>query len=46
MELRNSLQITLGDPERLAAEVRGVVRRFPVEGDLVTALDHVDLQIR
>ena len=46
MELRNSLQITLGDPDRLAAEVRGVVRRFPVEGDLVTALDHVDLKIR
>ena len=46
MELRNSLQITLGDPDRLAAEVSGVVRRFPVEGDLVTALDHVDLKIR
>jgi putative ABC transport system ATP-binding protein len=46
VELRSSLQITLGDPDRLAAEVRGVVRRFPVEGDLVIALDHVDLQIR
>ena len=45
MELRDSLVITLGD-DRLAAEVRGVVRRFPVEGDLVTALDHVDLEIR
>ena len=46
MELRDSLQITLGDPDRLAAEVSCVVRRFPVEGDLVTALDHVDLAIR
>jgi putative ABC transport system ATP-binding protein len=31
--------------QRLAAEVRGAVRRFPVEGDVVTALDHVDLEI-
>jgi putative ABC transport system ATP-binding protein len=31
--------------ERLAAEVRGAVRRFPVEGDVVTALDHVDLDV-
>ena len=36
--------ITLGS-DRLAAEVRGVVRRFPVEGDVVTALDHVDLDV-
>jgi hypothetical protein len=34
---------TLGD-DRLAAEVR-VVRRFPVAGDVVTALDDVDLDI-
>ena len=45
MEPREALQITLGH-DRLAAEVRGVVRRFPVEGDHVTALDHVDLEIR
>jgi putative ABC transport system ATP-binding protein len=29
----------------LAAEVRGVVRRFPVAGDVVTALDRVDLDL-
>ena len=29
----------------LAAEVGGVVRRFPVAGDVVTALDHVDLDV-
>ncbi|MGZ4763578.1 MAG: ABC transporter ATP-binding protein [Ilumatobacteraceae bacterium] len=29
----------------LAAEARGVVRRFPVAGDVVTALDHVDLDV-
>ena len=29
----------------LAAELRGVVRRFPVAGDVVTALDHVDLDL-
>ena len=32
-------------PHPVAAEVRGAVRRFPVEGDEVTALDHVDLEI-
>ena len=32
--------------EPLAADVRGIVRRFPVEGDIVTALDGVDLQVR
>ena len=32
--------------ERLpAAELRGVVRRFPVVGDVVTALDHVEVVI-
>lgn len=36
--------LTLGD-DRLAADVRDAVRRFPVEGDVVTALDHVDLEI-
>lgn len=41
----NPFHIELGD-DRLAAEVTGVVRRFPVEGDLVTALDHVDLDVR
>jgi ABC-type lipoprotein export system ATPase subunit len=45
VERRDLLVIKLGD-DRLAAEVRGVVRRFPVEGDVVTALDHVDLDIR
>ena len=44
MEPPNKIVITLAE-ERLAAEVRGVVRRFPVEGDVVTALDHVDLDI-
>ena len=44
MEPRDRIVITLGE-DRLAAEVRGVVRRFPVEGDVVTALDHVDLDI-
>ncbi len=29
----------------LAAELRGVVRRFPVAGDVVTALDRVDLDL-
>ena len=38
------LVLTLGD-DRLAADVRDAVRRFPVEGDVVTALDHVDLEI-
>jgi putative ABC transport system ATP-binding protein len=28
-----------------AAAVRGIVRRFPVSGDVVTALDHVDLDL-
>jgi putative ABC transport system ATP-binding protein len=32
-------------PHPVAAEVRGAVRRFPVEGDEVIALDHVDLEI-
>ncbi|MGZ4770699.1 MAG: ABC transporter ATP-binding protein [Ilumatobacteraceae bacterium] len=32
-------------PAPRAAEVRGVVRRFPVAGDVVTALDHVDLEV-
>jgi putative ABC transport system ATP-binding protein len=38
------LVISLAE-ERLAADVRAAVRRFPVEGDVVTALDHVDLEI-
>jgi putative ABC transport system ATP-binding protein len=38
------LTITLAE-ERFAAEIRGAVRRFPVEGDVVTALDHVDLDV-
>jgi putative ABC transport system ATP-binding protein len=45
VEPREHLVLKLGD-DRLAAEVRGVVRRFPVEGDVVTALDHVDLEVR
>lgn len=45
MEPREHLVLKLGD-DRLAAEVSGVVRRFPVEGDVVTALDHVDLEIQ
>jgi ABC-type lipoprotein export system ATPase subunit len=32
-------------PYPVAAEVRGAVRRFPVEGDEVTALDRVDLEV-
>ncbi|MEY2400548.1 MAG: putative transport system ATP-binding protein [Ilumatobacteraceae bacterium] len=44
MERHSGIVITLGE-NRLAAEVRGAVRRFPVEGDVVTALDHVDLQV-
>ena len=44
MEPRSKITITLSE-ERLAAEIRGAVRRFPVEGDVVTALDHVDLDI-
>lgn len=44
MEPRDKIVITLGT-DRLAAEVRGVVRRFPVKGDVVTALDHVDLEV-
>jgi putative ABC transport system ATP-binding protein len=31
--------------QRTAAEMHGVVRRFPVVGDVVTALDHVDVSI-
>ncbi|MEP7201844.1 MAG: ATP-binding cassette domain-containing protein [Ilumatobacteraceae bacterium] len=45
MEPPEHLVVKLGD-DRLAAEVRSVVRRFPVEGDVVTALDHVDLEVR
>lgn len=30
---------------RSAADLRGVVRRFPVVGDVVTALDHVDVTV-
>ena len=44
MERPDKILLTLGD-DRLAADVRTVVRRFPVEGDLVTALDRVDLEI-
>jgi ABC-type lipoprotein export system ATPase subunit len=44
VELHSRIVLTLGD-DRLAADVRTVVRRFPVEGDLVTALDRVDLEI-
>ena len=44
MEPRERIVVTLGT-DRLAAEVRQVVRRFPVEGDIVTALDHVDLAV-
>ncbi len=44
MELPDKVVLTLGD-DRLAADVRTVVRRFPVEGDLVTALERVDLEI-
>jgi putative ABC transport system ATP-binding protein len=45
VEQRESITIRL-DSGGLAAEVRDVVRRFPVEGDVVVALDHVDLDIR
>ncbi|MEO7370235.1 MAG: ATP-binding cassette domain-containing protein [Ilumatobacteraceae bacterium] len=45
MGLRSPITITLGN-DRLAAEVRGAVRRFPVAGDIVTALDRVDLEVR
>jgi putative ABC transport system ATP-binding protein len=45
VELRSAITITLGN-DQLAAEVRGAVRRFPVAGDIVTALDHVDLDVR
>jgi ABC-type lipoprotein export system ATPase subunit len=45
VEPREHLVLKLGD-DRLAADVRGVVRRFPVEGDVVTALDQVDLEIQ
>jgi putative ABC transport system ATP-binding protein len=31
--------------QRQAAEIRGAVRRFPVVGDVVTALDRVDLAV-
>jgi ABC-type lipoprotein export system ATPase subunit len=44
VEPHSKIVITLGE-DRLAADLRGVVRRFPVKGDLVTALDHVDLEI-
>lgn len=44
MEPPSRLAVTLGT-DRLAADVRGAVRRFPVEGDVVTALDRVDLEI-
>ncbi|HEX3088443.1 MAG TPA: ATP-binding cassette domain-containing protein [Ilumatobacteraceae bacterium] len=44
MEPPSRIVISLNE-QRLAAEVREVVRRFPVEGDVVTALDHVDLDI-
>ncbi|HEY0519508.1 MAG TPA: ATP-binding cassette domain-containing protein, partial [Ilumatobacteraceae bacterium] len=44
MEPRERLVVQLGS-DRFAAEVRDVVRRFPVEGDVVTALDHVDLEV-
>jgi putative ABC transport system ATP-binding protein len=44
VERHSGIVITLSE-NRLAAEVRGAVRRFPVEGDVVTALDHVDLQV-
>jgi putative ABC transport system ATP-binding protein len=45
VEPRDPIAIRL-DSGGLAAEVREVVRRFPVEGDVVVALDHVDLDIR
>jgi ABC-type lipoprotein export system ATPase subunit len=44
VEPPSKILISLAE-ERLAAEVRGAVRRFPVEGDVVTALDHVDLDV-
>jgi len=44
VEPRSPLLFSLGD-DRLAGEVRGVVRRFAVAGDVVTALDRVDLDI-
>jgi ABC-type lipoprotein export system ATPase subunit len=44
VERHSGIVIALRE-DRLAAEVRGAVRRFPVEGDVVTALDHVDLQV-
>ena len=44
MEPPSKITISIAE-ERLAAEVRGVTRRFPVEGDVVTALDRVDLDV-
>jgi putative ABC transport system ATP-binding protein len=44
VEPHSKLVISLAEA-RLAAEVRGAVRRFPVEGDVVIALDHVDLEV-
>ena len=44
MEPSDRLVLQLGE-DRLAADVRGAARRFPVEGDVVTALDRVDLEI-
>ncbi len=44
MEPPDRLVLQLGEG-RLAADVRGAARRFPVEGDVVTALDRVDLDI-
>jgi putative ABC transport system ATP-binding protein len=44
VEPPSKILISLAE-ERLVAAVRGAVRRFPVEGDVVTALDHVDLDV-
>jgi ABC-type lipoprotein export system ATPase subunit len=44
VEQRDKIVISIAE-ERLAAEVCAAVRRFPMEGDVVTALDHVDLEI-
>jgi putative ABC transport system ATP-binding protein len=44
VEPRDPIVIELGD-DRLAADVRGAVRRFAVDADIVTALDHVDIQV-
>ncbi len=44
MEPHDPIVIQLGD-DRLAANVRSAVRRFPVAGEVVTALHQVDIEV-